>query len=516
MVLDQWFIDYGNPDWKEVAFRGLKNLTLIPEKLRTEFERVFDWLNRKACARKSGLGTPLPYDPDWIIESLSDSTIYMAYYCLTRTINQYDLTGDEFSDEIFDYIFLGKGNGIINNATNSKRLTPKMLDEMREDFTYYYPLDSRNSGRDLVPNHLSFCLFNHVAIFPEEHWPQQIFVNGSVLMEGELMSKSLGNTVPIREAVKQYSADLIRTTVLYGASLLTDSDFNPTLVRWISRQMEKIKNITNRFGNSPSNLSDHTLQWIDRWILAILQERISSITRFIEIGEMRDALQQILHSLNQDIESYLQMKKILTFNSESELTSSVMQLIIKTIIKLLAPFAPHFCEELWESSGNQSYVSTASWPTVDTNFVDEQVRRTVDIVLKTIQDVKDIKGVLKSESTKGTIILAPQWKYELYNLLNDLSSKDIPPKKLIQLVMQHEQFRSKGKEAVGLIDSYVKDSPQFTSQVDELSGFNELKPLVEIDTHLETIDITTTDDVQGVVYEKAKQARPGRPAIFLE
>ena len=82
--------------------------------------------------------------------------------------------------------------------------------------------------------------------------------------------------------------------------------------------------------------------------------------------------------------------------------------------------------------------------------------------------------------------------------------------------MQHEQFRSKGKEAVGLIDSYVKDSPQFTSQVDELSGFNELKPLVEIDTHLETIDITTTDDVQGLVYEKAKQARPGRPAIYLE
>ena len=46
----------------------------------------------------------------------------------------------------------------------------------------FNPVDSRHSGRDLVPNHLTFFVLNHVALFPEENWPQEIVVNGSVLI----------------------------------------------------------------------------------------------------------------------------------------------------------------------------------------------------------------------------------------------------------------------------------------------------------------------------------------------
>ena len=513
---DQWFLDYGMANWKELAYKCLNNMSLVPEKLRTEFERVFDWLSRRACARKSGLGTLLPFDPDWIIESLSDSTIYMAYYCLARAINQYNLTGDDFSDAIFDYVFLGKGADEVGEASKGTQLTQNILDEMREDFTYFYPLDSRNSGRDLVPNHLSFMVFNHVVIFPEAHWPRQIFVNGSVLMEGELMSKSLGNTIPIRRAITQYSADLIRTTVLYGASLLTDADFNPRLVRWISRQMEKLRELASQYRDTISGIDNETLQLIDRWILAMLQERIASVTQFLEIGETRDAIQQILYSLNQDIESYLRIKKLLAANSEDEITNRIMRKVIETAIKLLAPVAPHFCEELWELLGNKKFVSTAAWPTVDQSFVDERVSLTVEMVLKTIQDVKDIKGVLKKEPQKGTIILAPQWKYELFEVLSDLAGKGTPSKDLIPLVMRYEQFRAKGKEAVGLVNTYVKEFPRFTARIDELTGLNRLKRFIETEAHLETLEITTADEVRGVASGKAKQARPGRPAIYLE
>ncbi len=79
IIHDQWFIDYGNPEWKEKAREALADMKIYPESRRAQFESIIDWLDEKACARKVGLGTPLPWDPDWIIESLSDSTIYMAY-----------------------------------------------------------------------------------------------------------------------------------------------------------------------------------------------------------------------------------------------------------------------------------------------------------------------------------------------------------------------------------------------------------------------------------------------------
>lgn len=513
---DQWFLDYGIPRWKKLAYNCLNKMAIKPEKLRPEFERVFDWLSRRACARKSGLGTPFPFDPTWIIESLSDSTIYMAYYTLTKAINQYNLTEDDFSDEVFNYIFLGERTGVPRFSVAGSRITQEIIEEIRADFSYYYPLDSRNSGRDLVPNHLSFFVFNHVAIFPEEYWPRQIFVNGSVLMEGESMSKSLGNIIPIREAVDQYSADLIRLTVLYGASLLTDADFNPKLVRWITRQMEKFKELAIQYKGIRSEIDNQALHLIDKWILAVLQEKVASVTQFLEIGETRDALQQILYSLNQDIERYLQIKMILSENVEDEVTKSVMRRVIETGIKPLSPFAPHFCEELWELLGNKKFVSTTAWPPIDLTFKDKKVILAVEMVLKTIQDVMDIKGVLKEEPHKGIFILAPQWKYDLFKVLNDLISKGTSSKELVPFIMRNEQFRSKGKEAVELVNAFVKESPKFTSQMNELTALNELKRFIETKTRLDTIEISTPDEVQSAARVKAKQARPGRPAIYLE
>ena len=52
--------------------------------------------------------------------------------------------------------------------------------------------------RDLVQNHLSFFVLNHVAIFEKKLWPKEIVVNGSVMMDGAKMSKSMGNIIPLR------------------------------------------------------------------------------------------------------------------------------------------------------------------------------------------------------------------------------------------------------------------------------------------------------------------------------
>src|SRR3989338_10500878 len=136
LVSDQWFISYGDEHWKEQAHHCLNRMKLYPDLVRQQFDYVIDWLHNWACTRKEGLGTPLPWDEQWMIESLSDSTIYMAYYTIAEKIKNID--AEKIDDAFFDYIFWGKGAAKDLGVKYS--CSVELLEKMREEFTYWYPL----------------------------------------------------------------------------------------------------------------------------------------------------------------------------------------------------------------------------------------------------------------------------------------------------------------------------------------------------------------------------------------
>ena len=145
-------------------------MNILPGNIRTEFKEVIEWLHERACARQQGLGTKLPWDKDWIVESLSDSVIYMAYYTISRFVNDGTITPENLTRELFDYMLLDKGD--VTLAASTSKLSEDIIEIMKKEFTYFYPVDSRHSGRDLVQNdHLSFFVLNHVAIFEKKLWP---------------------------------------------------------------------------------------------------------------------------------------------------------------------------------------------------------------------------------------------------------------------------------------------------------------------------------------------------------
>lgn len=67
-----------------VCRKALAQMELYAEETRTGFEYTLGWLQQWALSREFGLGTRLPADPAYLIESLSDSTIYMAYYTIAH------------------------------------------------------------------------------------------------------------------------------------------------------------------------------------------------------------------------------------------------------------------------------------------------------------------------------------------------------------------------------------------------------------------------------------------------
>ena len=127
---DQWFLKYSDPAWKEQVSNHLKDMALVPPEVRTEFDRTVGWLKDWACTRRVGLGTRFPWDPAQLIEPLSDSTVYMAYYTIAHKIR--DIDPKLLTPAVFDYIFLGKNSPDLPEK--------KKLDAMREEFLYLVPV----------------------------------------------------------------------------------------------------------------------------------------------------------------------------------------------------------------------------------------------------------------------------------------------------------------------------------------------------------------------------------------
>lgn len=220
-------------------------------------ETTVDWLHEYACSRSYGLGTKLPWDTQYLIESLSDSTIYNAYYTVAHLLQQGAFDGsvvgpagikaDQMTDASWSYVFLGE---IYDSKTMP--VEEEKLKSLRKEFMYWYPIDMRASGKDLIGNHLTYLLFNHAAIWPTDtsKWPKGIRANGHLLLNNEKMSKSTGNFMTLEEAIEKFSADGMRLSLADAGDGLEDANFVYamadaailrlfTMIEWIKEMIEQ-------------------------------------------------------------------------------------------------------------------------------------------------------------------------------------------------------------------------------------------------------------------------------------
>lgn len=533
LLTNQWFINYGNENWKKMAYELINSMEILPEEIRQEFTNVIDWLKERACARKSGLGTKLPWDDEWIIESLADSVIYMAYYLLSRYIsNNQELQKDEdkiladnLNDNFFDYVLLGKNNR--DTVAMESKISNQLLEKIRNEFEYFYPVDSRHSGRDLVPNHLAFFIFNHAAIFPKNKWPKQIVVNGSVLMEGKKMSKSLGNIIPLRHAIEEYGADSIRLTMLASAEILQDSDFSFDLVKGIRAKLFDIyRNInTNLKIFKAQNSLDEDFE--DVWISSRLQSIITDTTAAIEKFRIREALHTILYLMDNDLEWYEKRK----LARNKSIFNNYLKEFYETRIKLLSPFAPYFCEEVWELIGNDSYISKAQWPEIDRTKISIKSEDNEKLIQNIIFDIQKITKVTKMVPKKISIYTASSLKCMLYRKILDRIQRQVTPNfgQIMKEFINDNEVKDLVKRNPDLvrkiIDDILSESENVRERRMKMDSFDEKMPLddgksllvSEVGNNQLEVHIYSEDDNEKYdPKQKSKFARPYKPAIYIE
>ncbi len=440
----QWFLKYSDIDWKRRTHELLDSIKVYPEAARQWFHDVIDWYRDWPCARKTGLGTPLPWSKNWIVETLSDSTVYMAFYTIRKHIVRYRIRGDQLSDSVFDYVFFGEGSS--KKIAEKTKIEQKVLESMREEFLYWYPVDFRNSAKELLPNHLTFFLFQHAALFDEKLFPRSVAVNGMLMIEGKKMSKSKGNIITIKDAVDSEGADIARCALLLGGENMDDPDWRKEALIEIRDRVRTFFKLANSVLESRGK---HKSTHLEGWLLSVIQGRIKKVEESMNELRTRTATENALFEVWKDFRWYLRR----TDEPDPKATREFLNIWVR----LLSPFIPHLCEEVWQKMGVEDFVAISDWPIYDESKVDLAAEERERLIGKILEDTNDIIKVMKKQFHKIVYYVSPDWKWDLFGKI--LSEEGAKISELIKGAMQMGELKGKvdEKEIIGFTKKMAED-----------------------------------------------------------
>eukprot|EP00300_Choanocystis_sp_HF-7_P022239 c2141_g1_i1.p1 GENE.c2141_g1_i1~~c2141_g1_i1.p1 ORF type:complete len:1094 (+),score=322.21 c2141_g1_i1:39-3284(+) len=535
-LCDQWYLDYGESAWLSITRDCLQNADCFHEEVRRQFESALGWLDQWACSREFGLGTRLPWDDKWLIESLSDSTIYMAYYTVAHYL-QGDMYGsrpgllgitpDKLTDRVWDYIFL-KGPYPADCG-----IPEADLQKMQTEFHYFYPVDLRVSGKDLIQNHLTFFMYNHTALFPQDKWPKGIRCNGHLMLNNAKMSKSDGNFLTMREAIQKFSSDATRLSLADAGDGVDDANFvNSTADKAILR-LTTLLDMCSSFmeGDLATRDSLAEQNFMDRWFKASLQKGVLETKAFYERNNFREALRAGFFDLSK---AYGLYNVALTGQPPHK---DLVRLYLEMQTLALVPITPHTCEELWRLLGHNGMVVDAHWPEI--GQPDEIILEQGDYLFSFVRDLRLALQKFKSPkkgpelvASKLTVYVAkeyPEWQHILLTLLQGLyqQHKAVPTKDVYtKVVIEHPVLKPVMKKAMSVAAFVLEKCAEVgeralatTVSFDEIELLKENKDYISstLDKHhIELIVRSVHEECPEQHKSLQAQALPLQPSFLFE
>ncbi|KAF4637500.1 hypothetical protein G7Y89_g586 [Cudoniella acicularis] len=559
-LMDQWYLDYGEDSWKAVAMKHVGNadgngLNTFTSETKNGFEGVLDWLNQWACARTYGLGSKLPWDPQFLVESLSDSTIYMAYYTIAhylhgdifgKTTGLAGIKPEQMKDEVWDYVFARRE--LSDDILKDSGIPKDALASMRREFEYWYPLDLRVSGKDLIPNHLTFFLYIHLAIFTPEYWPKAVRANGHLLLNGEKMSKSTGNFMTLDDMVRKYGADASRIALADAGDGVADANFEEdvadnnvlrlfTLREWCEEQVKDQANLRS----GPKN------DFLD----ALFENEMNSIVHeargHYEDTNYKLALKSALYDFTSARDFYREASTAAGIKMHKDL---ILQYIELQAL-LLVVIAPHWSEYIWlEVLNKPSTIQNALYPVVPAPIPALSAAR--EYVRATSSNITSAEAAQQKKKAKGkdigydlkkpkklTIFAAakfPAWQEKYIDLVREAwnpATKSVNDKELNGKISKMGEMKKAMPFVQGLKKRLVGgEKPEMVFErklaFDEVKTLENMVPGLKKAAGLKEVDIVEVAEggksgkvvASGEVKEglplPAEQAVPGVPTFHFE
>eukprot|EP00854_Cymbomonas_tetramitiformis_P006329 gene6329-7584_t len=545
-LTNQWYLTYGEEEWLAECRKCLSKMNCYSDETRKAFEQALGWLQQWAVSRSFGLGTKLPFDPEYVIESLSDSTIYMAYYTIAHILQEGDMYSDIpgahpidpklMTHEVYDYIFLDKAKPANHGLDEAK------LALMKREFNFWYPFDLRVSGKDLIQNHLSFSMYTHTAIFEEKHWPRGFRCNGHLMLNGEKMSKSTGNFKTLRQAIGEYSSDAMRIALADAGDGLEDANFvEKTADANILRLNKEMIWIEEVLAPSAGLREGPPSTFADRVFLAEMKMAVSVTEQFYNAFNFRDALKSCWFDLQGARDTY-------RFSCGAHgMNKGLVEYYVELQTLMMTPIAPHTMQHIWnvllKREGN---IVLEKFPTVDVTPEDSNLQNAGRHMQKMETPRKPKKGQpaeVAGKVASAVLFIKPQfdgWHKTCLDVLAakfDSAARTFAPDTdaaVLTALSEDETAKANVQGGEKMLKKLAMPFVKFTKDkalsigphvlqerlpFDELAVFRENADLMKTALGLESLTAFLTTDAEAKAAPASvgmDAALPGNPARFLE
>jgi leucyl-tRNA synthetase len=238
---------------------------------------------------------------------------------------------------------------------------------------YWFPIDQYIGGVEHAILHLIYSRFwtkmmRDLGLIVNDEPAQRLFTQGMVIKDGAKMSKSKGNVVSPDDMVGRYGADATRMYALFAAPPDRDLDWQEDGVAGVSRFLARVWRLATKYAplaRSSAGQSVEAPTGISLKLLRKLHQTIAKISQDFEgrwhFNTCVAAIMELVNDL-QAADAQL---------AAGEVPAPVVRELLRSLVLLLAPFAPYLAAELWEELGEEGNVLRAPWPVSDPELAKE-------------------------------------------------------------------------------------------------------------------------------------------------
>jgi len=269
-----------------------------------------------------------------------------------------------------------------------------------EDADYWCPVDQYIGGIEHAILHLLYSRFftkvmRDAGLVHVDEPFRNLLTQGMVLKDGSAMSKSRGNIVSPDEIFARYGADTARVFILFAAPPERELDWTDTGVEGSSRFLHRVWRLVAGYREKVSNYKHDDLVHDgagqptmatrarpdhDRGLLRLVHRTVKKVTDDLD---QRFAFNTAIAATMELVNGLYNYRERIP---QEQQNSQVIAEALEKLTLLLAPFAPHLAEELWEMTGHSGSVHQAPWPAYDEAALETE---TVEIVLQVNGKVRD-------------------------------------------------------------------------------------------------------------------------------
>jgi leucyl-tRNA synthetase len=240
-----------------------------------------------------------------------------------------------------------------------------------EKANYWFPIDQYIGGVEHAILHLIYSRFwtkvmRDLGMIQNDEPAARLFTQGMVVKDGAKMSKSKGNVVSPDLMIERYGADATRMYALFAAPPDRDLEWQEEGVAGISRFLSRVYRLTIKYKNAHKAVDTETSQSeAGQKLLRKLHQTIAKITLdFSGRWHFNTCIAAIMELVNEVQSSEPAM-------DSGEISAGTVAEVFRTLVLMLAPFAPFLSAELWAEIGGQGEVFRSAWPIANEDLARE-------------------------------------------------------------------------------------------------------------------------------------------------